>query len=96
VPLNILALFLSFSELNIEYVRHLEYVYVNWTLKPWFVKFTTMPLKANKVKCGWQRKGEEYEARFCAAEWRKSVSANCKCVTRFVLKNYFSLWNDLL
>jgi hypothetical protein len=33
-----------------------------------FVKFITVPLKANKVKCGWKRKGAEYEERFRAAE----------------------------
>jgi len=76
-------------------MRHLECADVNSTLKPWFVKFTTLSLEANKVKCGWQRRGEEYETKFCVAEGRKSVSANCGCVARFALKNYFSLLNDL-
>jgi len=60
------------------------------------VKFTTLSLKANKVKCGWQRRGEKYEAKFWVTEWRKSVIANCGCVTLFALKNYVSLLNDLL
>jgi hypothetical protein len=76
-------------------VRHLECADVNNTLKPWFVKFTTLSLKANKMKCGWQRRGEEHEAKFSVAEWRKNVSANFGCVARFALKNYFSLLNDL-
>lgn len=64
-------------------------------MKPWFVQFTTLSPKTNKAKWGWQRRGEEYEAKFCVAEWRKSVNANCRCVTRFALKNYFTLLNDL-
>jgi hypothetical protein len=48
------------------------------------------------VKCGWQRRGEEYEAKFCVTEWRKSESANCGCVTLVAFKNYVSLLNDLL
>jgi hypothetical protein len=47
----------------------------------------------------WSADGKEEERnmkeKFCIAELRKSVSANCGCVTRFALKNYFSLLNDL-